>query len=166
MPDPKVSGTGYMVLKNIVNIMGEEEGLQYFDQLQENVKEFTASGSGPVKLLNQKEIAIGIGMTTQAVTEINKGSPFEVVIPETGAPYNSTTTAIIDGKQQNPNVMKVFDWLITDFSKYDKKMYMPEQVLKNQEVDVPNFPKDISYGDMTGIDNSDEKENLTKKWKY
>ena len=29
-----------------------------------------------------------------------------------------------------------------------------------------SYPKDITYGDMTGIDNIYEKERLLLKWKY
>ncbi len=48
MPNPKSSGTGYMFLKSLVNAMGEDAAFDYFDQLSENILQFTSSGSGPV----------------------------------------------------------------------------------------------------------------------
>ena len=39
MPDPKSSGTGYMYYLNVMNLMGEEEGLAYFDKRED----FTAA---------------------------------------------------------------------------------------------------------------------------
>ena len=71
MPDPKSSGTGFFFLKNLVNVMGEEEAFDYIDGLASNVKQFTESGSGPVKLLIQGEVAVGLGLTFQAVNEFN-----------------------------------------------------------------------------------------------
>ena len=59
MPNPKSSGTGYMFLKSLVNAWGEEEAFAYFDQLAENILQFTSSGSGPVNALVQGEAAIG-----------------------------------------------------------------------------------------------------------
>ncbi len=61
MPDPKSSGTGYFFYKNLVNTMGEAKALAYIDQLEFNVKQFTESGSGPIKLLIQGEVGIGLG---------------------------------------------------------------------------------------------------------
>ena len=64
MPNPKTSGTGYYFLNGLVSSWGEEKALAYFDSLSSNIKEFTTSGSGPVKALNRDEIAIGLGMIT------------------------------------------------------------------------------------------------------
>ena len=79
MPNPKASSTGYMFLKAFVNSMGEEEAFAYFDSLYPNMLSFTSSGSGPVNALVQKEAAIGLGMTFQAVNEINKGSNLQIL---------------------------------------------------------------------------------------
>ena len=38
MPDPKSSGTGYFFYKNLVNVMGEQEALEYIDKLAVNIK--------------------------------------------------------------------------------------------------------------------------------
>ena len=54
--------------------MGEEKGFEYFDELSKNILQYTSSGSGPVNALVQGEVGIGLGMTFQAVNEINKGS--------------------------------------------------------------------------------------------
>ena len=49
---------------------------------------------------------------------------------------------------------------------YDKKNFSPEAVLAEQNNNVPNYPQDIPYADMTGIDDPDEKERLLSLWKY
>ena len=43
------------------------------------MKQFSESGSGPIKLLIQGDIGIGLGLTFQAVNQINEGSPFQIV---------------------------------------------------------------------------------------
>ena len=73
MPDPKSSGTGYFFYKNWVNLWGDQDALDYVDKLYGNLKQFTESGSGPIKLLRQGEVAIGLALTFQAVSEINDG---------------------------------------------------------------------------------------------
>ena len=164
MPDPKTSGTGYAFLLNVVNIMGENKAVKYFTKLKENLREFTSSGSGPTNLLKQGEIAIAMGMTAQGVEAINAGYDFSIVELETGSPYNTTSCGIIKGRETNENVKKVFNWLIKDFGKYDKENYMPDKILKDQENKMKNYPENLKDANMTGIDSTETKEKLIKKW--
>lgn len=164
MPDPKTSGTGYGFYLNVVNIMGEKEALKYFTNLKENFRELTTSGSGPTNLLKQGEIAIAMGMTSQGVSAINEGYDFEIVELSTGSPYNTTSFGIIKGRENNEAVIKVFNYLMNDFGKYDKEHYLPDIILKNQNNQVENYPENLKDADMTGIDSITRKNELIKAW--
>lgn len=164
MPDPKTSGTGYAFFLNAVNIMGEEKAIEYFKSLKENLREFTTSGSGPTNLLKQGEIAIAMGMTSQGAQAITDGYNFEVISLETGAPYNTTSYGIIKGRENDENVKKVFEWLSTEFIRYDKENFMPDIILKDQKNNVQNYPTDFAEANMDGIDSIETKETLIEKW--
>ncbi len=164
MPDPKTSGTGYGFFLNAVNVMGEKEAISYFKKLKGNMREFTASGSGPTNLLKQGEIAIAMGMTAQGVEAINEGYDYSIVALETGSPYNTTSCGIIKGREDKENVKEVFEWLINDFGRFDKENYMPDIILKDQNNKMPNYPSNLKDADMTGIDSTATKEKLTEKW--
>lgn len=166
MPDPKSSGTGYFFYQNWVNTMGEEKALAYVDELAKNLKQFTESGSGPIKLMIQGETGIGLGMTFQTVNEINKGMPFSIIYPPEGSPYSLTGTAIIKGKENKKGVSEVFDYIVNECLIYDKENFSPEAVLEGQKNNIANYPQGIRYADMTGIDDPEEKERLLQKWKY
>lgn len=166
MPDPKSSSTGYFFYKHWVNLWGEEKALEYVDELHKNLKQFTESGSGPIKMMIQGETAIGLGMIFQAVSEINNGVPLEIIYPPEGSPYSLSGTGIIRGKEKKRGVKEVFDYLIHECMIYDKENFSPEAVLTEQINNVPNYPQDIRYADMTGIDDADEKERLLSLWKY
>lgn len=166
MPDPKSSGTGYFFYKSIVNSRGDADALAYFDALQKNVKQFTESGSGPIKLLIQGEVAVGLGLTFQAVEEIAKGSPFEIVYPPEGSPFSLTGTGYIKGNEDDEHVREVFDFIIHDFFIYDKENFSPEQVMKKQNNTIENYPQNIHYANMDGISSIEEKERLLGLWKY
>lgn len=166
MPDPKTSGTGYFFYKNMVNERGDKEALQYFDDLSHNIKSFTESGSGPVKLLIQGEIGIGLGMTFQAMEQINEGSPFKIFYPPEGSPYSLTGTALVKGRENDKKIQEVFNYITHDFLVYDKEYFSPEKVLKNQTNRIENYPENIQYANMDGISNMQEKERLLKLWKY
>lgn len=166
MPDPKSSGTGYFFFKNLVNERGDEGALEYIDALAKNVKQFTESGSGPIKLLNQGEIAIGLALTFQAVNHINKGLPFEIIFPEEGSPFSLTGTGLVKGRENNPDIVEVYKFIANEFIMYDKTYFSPEQIFNTQKNTIDNYPSKIKYADMTGIDSIEEKERLLAIWKY
>lgn len=166
MPDPKSSGTGYFFYKNWCNLWGEEAALNYVDALYGNLKQFTESGSGPIKLLRQGEVAVGLALTFQAVSEINEGQPFEIIYPPEGSPYSLTGTAMIEGHQNKDGIQEVYDYIIHNFLIYDKEHFSPEIIYRGQTTLLENYPQNIPYADMSGIQDDKEKERLLTLWKY
>jgi iron(III) transport system substrate-binding protein len=167
MPNPKSSGTGYMFLISLINSWGEDKALAYFDSLAENILQFTTSGSGPVNALIQGEAVIGLGMTLTAVQAINsRNIPLEIFFFKEGAPSITTGMGIIKGKDNRPAVKEVFQFVMTKLVKDDKQLYCPEAVFKNQLNDIPNYPQNIPYANMSGVYDTALKERLLAKWKY
>lgn len=166
MPDPKSSGTGYFFYKNWINVWGDESTLDYVDRLKNNLKQFTESGSGPIKMLTQGEVAIGLALTFQAVNKINEGQPFEIIFPPEGSPYSLTGCAIINGHQDKAGVKEVYQYIVNEFLVYDKEYFSPETIYDGQTNTIENYPTDIAYADMTGIQDDKEKERLLTLWKY
>ena len=165
MPSPKSSGTGYMFLKSLVNTMGEDEAFEYFDKLSENILQFTTSGSGPVNALMQNEVAIGLGITAQAVTKINEGADLKVKFFEEGSPFALYGNSIVNKGEIAPEVKEVFNYLSTVCVEEINELYFPENIIKGKYPVVENFPTDIKYSDMSG-DTMAEKKRLLEKWKY
>ena len=166
MPDPKTSGTAYMMLYDVNKRMGDTAANKYFDDLAKNTKQFTASGSAPINALVQGECPVAWGLVLKASDEKSKGAPLKIIIPEGGAPFNTTGFAVVAGKEKRENVKKIFDFLYNDFIYYDKEHFSPDQIFKKQECKVPNYPKDIKYSDMSGIEDMKTKEHLLDNWKY
>ncbi len=166
MPDPKSSGTGYFFYKSWVNSMGTEGALAYVDALHGNLKQFTESGSGPIKLLKQGEVAIGLALTFQAVSEQNDGQPFDIIFPEDGSPYSLTGTGLVSGREKDEEIVEVYDFIINEFLVYDKENFSPETIYDGQVNKIENYPEEIVYADMKGIQEMTEKERLLELWKY
>ena len=165
MPNPKSSGTGYMFLKSLVNAWGEDEAFAYFDKLSANILQFTSSGSGPVNALVQGEVAVGLGMTSQAVTAINDGADLKILFFEEGSPSCLYGYGIIEGKQERQCVKDVFDFFYTTLVDEDKKLFFPERIYKDKTFVIENYPEDIPYADMSNNTN-EEKNRLLEKWNY
>ena len=166
MPNPKTSGTGYLFYKSLVNKYGLQETLDYFNELNKNIKQYTESGSTPLKLLSQNEIALAITLTYSAVSDINKGYPYEIIFPDIGSPYSLSGTAMIKGRERDKEIVNIFEYIVNDFFYYDKQFFSPEKIIENQENLVNGYPLNIEYSDMTGINDIVEKERLLDLWMY
>lgn len=163
MPNPKSSGTGYMFLKSLVNAWGEKEAFLYFDKLTQNILQYTSSGSGPVNALVQEEVAIGLGMTGQAVTMINEGHPLEIIYFEEGSPYCLYGQSIIYGKEKREAVVEVFDYMVNTINYELVSNFFPEKIYKDKNYTIKNYPSNITYSDMSN-NGIEEKEQLLKQW--
>ena len=163
MPNPASSGTGYMFLRNLTNAMGEDQAFEYFTKLTENILQYTSSGSGPINALVQGEVAIGLGMTSQAVVEINQGAPLEILFFQEGSPYSMYGNAVLAKSADRACVMEAFTFLATEMCKDNHEKYFPDQIFKDYKAEIEGFPTDINYGDMSN-DTLEEKERLVSKW--
>ena len=168
MPNPKSSGTGYMFLRNLTNAWGEDKAFVYFDKFAENIVQFTSSGSGPIKALVQKEAAVALGMTAQAVTMINEGAPLKIIFFEEGVPfsqYGHAMTKKAESKETYETIKEVFDYLVKEVTPACDALYFPEQVFVDKVFTLPNYPTEIPYGDMSN-NTTEEKTRLLGKWMY
>lgn len=168
MPNPKSSGTGYMFLRVLTNAWGDEKTFEYFDGFAKNIVQFTSSGSGPINALVQKEAAIALGMTAQAVTMINEGAPLKILFFEEGAPfsqYGHAMTRKAEGREDYDKLKEVFDYLVKVVTPACDAKFFPEQVFVDKVFSLPNYPENIPYGDMSN-NTTEEKTRLLEKWMY
>jgi iron(III) transport system substrate-binding protein len=169
MPNPKTSGTGYYFFNGLVSTWGEDKAITYFDSLSTNIKEFTTSGSGPVKALDREEIAIGLGMTFQAALYAEKNANLKITYFEEGSPYSLYTMGLINGKEKKSGVKDVYDYLFNTFTPEDKAKFCPEVIYKDSyqpACEIKNYPTNIKYMSMKGLFNAEYKSALLDKWSH
>lgn len=172
MPNPKSSGTGYYFYNGLASLNGKEAALNYFKELDKNVKEWSSSGSGPVKGVDRQEIAVGLGMHFQAVEYANKNSDIGITYFKEGSPYTLYTMGMINGKQEKPEVKEVYDYFFNYVNYLDNSQIVPETIYKPEfakKVTVENWKSPSDYGvDYTAMKNlldPDYKQELLDAWK-
>ena len=165
MPNPAVSGTGYIFLKSLVNTMGEDAAYEYFDSLSNNVLEYTSSGLVPVSMLERGEIGIAMGPTSVAARSITNGYDFDITWFEEGAPYTYYVMSVIKGRLDNPAVKEVYEYIEKELNEKVNKECAIESVYNNSDYKIPNYPDTVPFADMSNYTFS-EKERLLDKWKY
>lgn len=114
MSNPNSSGTGFLTVSGLIQLMGEEEAFHYLDGLHKNIAMYTHSGSAPAKKVAAGEFAVGISYGYAGVSQINKGMPVKVIFPEEGCGWDAEGNALIK-KDTIKEEAKVFlDWAISD----------------------------------------------------
>jgi len=114
MPNPASSGTGFLTVSAILQIMGEEKGWDFLDQLHENIAQYTHSGSKPAKMAGKGEFPIGISFAYRGFKQRSKGEPVVVAFPTEGSGFDVESNALIKKPRIKKDAKTFLDWAISD----------------------------------------------------
>lgn len=167
MPSPKSSGTGYSLYNGMITILGEEKGMEYFDKLNSNIKEYTTSGSAPAKAVDRGDAALGFGLLWQCVNFANSNPDLTVVVPDNKVSFGLFTMGMVKGHETNENVKKVFDYLYSELNEKQVAKYNPDRIYVNQlPTEISNYPEGFEEIAMVNLFDYKHKQELLDKWKY
>jgi iron(III) transport system substrate-binding protein len=111
MPNPASSGTGYLTVAAWLQIMGEEAGWKFMDDLHKNVPVYTHSGSAPCVQAAKGERIIGIGFDMRGAREKTAGAPIDLILPTEGAGWEMEVSGIVKGRPNVAAAKLVQDWV-------------------------------------------------------
>lgn len=167
MPSPKSSGTGYSYYNGMVTILGEEAGMEYFEELNPNIKEYTTSGSAPAKAAVRGDVAIAYGLLWQCVNYANENEGLTVVVPEQGLAFDLFTMGMISGHEAKGSVKEVFTYLYNELNKPQCAKFNPDKIYTDMPAaEIQNYPENYKEITMAGLFDFQYKQDLLDKWKY
>ena len=114
MPNPASSGTGFLTVSAILQLMGEDAGWKYLDMLHQNIAIYTHSGSKPAKMAGKGEFPIGISFAYRGFKQRSSGEPVEVVFPKEGSGYDVEANALIKKPRIKKDAKTFLDWAISN----------------------------------------------------
>lgn len=114
MPNPSSSGTGFLTVNGLIQLMGKDKAWDYMNKLNDNVAMYVHSGSKPAKLAGTGEYPIGISFGYRGIQEKKNGSPVEVVFPQEGSGWDVEANALMKKKTIKQAAKDFLDWAITD----------------------------------------------------
>ncbi len=94
---PAASGTSYTVLSGLVQLMGEDAAFEYYKLLDENIAQYTESGSAPGKMAAAGEYAVGIAFAHDIQVQMDKGLDVIMNFPSEGTAFEIGGISIIKG---------------------------------------------------------------------
>ncbi len=134
MPNPASSGTGYLTVSALLQIMGEEKAWEYMNGLHNNIGVYTHSGSKPAKMAASGEYPIGISYGYPGVKQLNDGAPVAVYFPTEGSGWDSEANALINKANIKEEAKVFLDWAISEGV---MKQYAKSYGIVSREVDTP-----------------------------
>jgi iron(III) transport system substrate-binding protein len=114
MPNPASSGTGYLMIASILQMMGEEKGWEYLKALDANIAQYIKSGSRPCNAASEGEFAIGASFALRAIKNIGEGYPITMVIPSEGAGNELEANALMAGSRNKDAARRFLDWTVSE----------------------------------------------------
>jgi iron(III) transport system substrate-binding protein len=142
MPNPASSGTGYLSVSAMLQMLGEEDGWTYLDGLHENIAQYTHSGSKPCRLAGTGEFTIGISFGYRGIRQAEAGEPIATIFPTEGSGWEMEANALVKKDAIKPAAKTFLDWTISDSA---MREYARGFAITGAPTDVPipaGFPAD------------------------
>ncbi len=167
--NPNSSGTAYLMLASLVQVMGEDEAFRFMADLNRNVTSYARSGIGPMTAVTRGEVYVGSTVLHGVINEIVRGFPVLPALPCEGVGYEVGSMAIVKGARNLDAAKKFYDWALTaeaqkiglDVKEYaiptNRAVPLPPQVPKLTDVKV------IAY-DFAKYGASDTRRRLLERW--
>ncbi|MGE4290723.1 MAG: putative 2-aminoethylphosphonate ABC transporter substrate-binding protein [Desulfovibrio sp.] len=144
MPNPNSSGTGFLTVSAILQLMGEEKGWAYLDELHKNIARYTHSGSKPAKLAGSGEVPVGISFAYRGFMQKQKGEPVVTTFPAEGSGWDVEANALIKKDHIKADAKTFLDWAISpEVMKAYGKVY-PVTAYPSGNPIPEGYPKDPS----------------------
>ena len=113
MSNPASSGTGFLAVSGLLQLMGEAAAYDYLDKLHENIAMYTHSGSAPAKRAGSGEFAVGISYGYAGVAQKKNGYPVEIIFPVEGSGWDVEANALIKKDNVKEEAKLFLDWAIS-----------------------------------------------------
>jgi iron(III) transport system substrate-binding protein len=148
MPNPRDSGTGYMAVSGLMQILGSEEAAwEYMDALHQNIGEYTVSGRDPCRRVGAGIYPIGISFSSASIEQrVDFGRPVLTIFPDEGVGWEVEANALVR-KPETKQVARTFlDWAISPAAMREYAQYYPvTSVPVESDFQLPEgYPEDMT----------------------
>jgi len=166
--NPGSSGTAYTMLATIVQMKGEQAGLEYMAALDKQMKNYQKSGTAPARLAGQGECMVGITFLHDAIKYREEGmKDLVLTAPSEGTGYEIGAVSLIKGGPDQENAKKFIDWCLTKKAQEIGQTVGSYQFLTNPEATPPKQAAELNNTKLVKYDFAWAGQNrsaLVEKW--
>lgn len=164
---PAASGTSYTVLSGLSEMFGEDGAFEYYHEFDNNVAQYTESGSAPGKLAAAGEFAVGVAFAHDIQVQQDAGLPVILNFPEEGTPFEIGGISIIKGTKNEDAAKAWVDYVFSNaFQRYHNDVAHRIPVVDGVALSEGNYGlEDVKLID--GYDPTEwaaERDRLVERW--
>lgn len=148
MSNPAVSGTNYAAVNALLQKMGDEEGWNYFQQLNDNIAYYAKRGADPKNKVSNNEYAIGVTYIDGTIEQLTEEKNLSIVYPTDGLPWMPDGVAAFKNADNTAAAKYFIEWL---FSNDDNLKLLAELDQKNSVKLIKPSLQGIDLGYDTSI---------------
>ena len=169
MPNPNTSGTAYVAVATLVQLMGEDKAFDYLAKLHKNISQYTRSGAAPIKNAARGETLVGVAFAHESAVEVANGFPMVSNTPCEGTGAEIGSMSLIKGARNLDTAKKFYEWALTpaaqELGVAAKQFQLPSNKSTKLDDRMPNFKaaKLVNY-DYVKYGSSAERKRLIERW--
>src|SRR6056297_15614 len=112
MAYPYTSGTAYTTYATLIQMIGLEETLDWWEKFDEqSIHQYTKSGTGCIPQAGLGEVAVGIAFSHDILAKgVNQGYPVKMTFPSEGTGYEVGGLSMIKGAPEPELAKQFIDW--------------------------------------------------------
>ena len=111
---PGSSGTAYTMLATMVQMLGEDEAMEYFKKFSPQVRQYTKSGTAPGRMAGLGETTVGITFLHDAIKYKKEGyTDIVISAPLEGTGYEIGGVALLKNSPDMDNGKIFIDWVLS-----------------------------------------------------
>ncbi len=160
-PDPGTSGTAYLLVATIMQLMGEEAGWDYLYALHENMDQYTKSGTAPAQMVAEGEYMIGLSWDMGVYNRVAEGYPMIAVIPSEGVGFDLDVAWIFNGAENLDTAKAVIDWIGSEDGMRAALEY--RGMVTRAEVMDGSF--DVNFIDYDAVWAAENRDRIMERWR-
>ena len=164
MPDPIGSATGYLMINSWLQSRGEQEGWDFIDKINNNMKLYTSSGSAPAKSTAIGEQVIGLTFDKNSL-KLEKTVPqVKTIFASDGLPYEIDACALTN-KKIKPEAKIFYDWATSEetIEKYKNSRSLVTLIGSTPSEGIPkDFKEMLSDNDLYWA--AENKNRISLEW--
>jgi iron(III) transport system substrate-binding protein len=112
---PYTSGTAYVLLVALLELLGEEPGWEYIARLDAQVHRYNSSGTAAVTQVGMGEVGVGIAFAHDILKKgVERGYPVVLSMPRDGTAPEIGAAAVVRGGREPELAQQFVAWLLSE----------------------------------------------------
>lgn len=141
---PGSSGTAYTMVATLVQLMGEDQAMDYLKKLDKQVRQYTKSGTAPGRMVGTGEATIGITFLHDAIKYQKEGyTDIIISAPSEGTGYEIGGVTLLKNGPDEEAAKKFIDFVLKAETQEKGKNVGSFQFLTNVNAENPEEAKSI-----------------------